>query len=210
MPTRSALLTLVRHGQTRANLEGVWHGSTNTPLTDHGRSQAQAAAAWIEAHHSPIVKVYASPLDRARHTAEAIALPHGLSPEIEPDLREYDLGEWEGETYAHLHRERNLFENMRLDPNYRPHGGEAPEQVGHRLAAALRRIADRHRGERVVVVSHGGALGIALGVLLDDDYRSWSRMMDNCAISELAFEEGPSLRSFNHTAHLPIEREATG
>ena len=207
MTQRSTILTIVRHGQTSANIDRVWHGSTNTPLTDHGTRQAAAAARWIETHHHPVAGVYASPLDRAHHTAQAIGLPLGLTPEIEPDLVEYDLGSWEGETFATLHRDRKLFENMQIDPHFRPHGGESPKQVGDRLAGALRRIADRHPGERVVVVSHGGALSIALGLLIDRDYRSWNRMMANCAISELVLEPAAELLTFNQTHHLPSETD---
>ncbi len=208
MEPNRTILTIVRHGQTTANIDRVWHGSTNTPLTEHGSLQAAAAASWIEANQRPIAQIYTSPLQRAHHTARAIAGPLGLRPELDPDLQEYDLGDWEGESFETLHRDRKLFENMRTDPDYRPHGGESPRQVGHRLAEALRRIADRHPAERVVVVSHGGALSIAFGVLIDEDYRSWSRTMDNCAISELVFEPTSQLISFNRTDHLPSARPA--
>lgn len=200
-----ALLTLVRHGQTRANLDGVWHGSINTPLTDHGHLQAAAVARHIEANHRPVRHVYASPLDRAHHTALAIADPLGLTPAIEPDLAEYHLGDWEGLSFKELHEEKQLFQNMRIDPHFAPHGGETPLEVGLRLAGALRRIAERHPGERVVVVSHGGALGIAFGVLVDDDYSRFDRMMVNCAISELSFVPKPELVTFNQIQHLPPE-----
>jgi broad specificity phosphatase PhoE len=205
MTTRSTILTIVRHGQTSANLDHVWHGSTNTPLTSHGTRQAEAAARFIEANHKPVAHVYASPLDRAHHTAQAIGRAIGRTPQLDPDLVEYDLGNWEGETFSSLARDRKLFEFMRSDPDYRPHGGESPRQVGDRLAGALQRIATRHEGERVVVVSHGGALSIAFGLLIDRDYRSWNRMMDNCAISELVLEPEAQLVTFNQTHHLPEE-----
>ncbi|MBJ20989.1 MAG: histidine phosphatase family protein [bacterium] len=205
MESSRTRLTIVRHGQTSANIDGVWHGSTNTPLTDHGRLQAAAVAAHIEANHRPIAHVYASPLDRAHHTAQAIAGPLGLTPSLETDLEEYDLGEWEGLTFETLWKEKKLFENMKRDPDFNPHRGESPKQVGDRLSGALRRIADHHPGERVVVVTHGGALSIALGILLDNDYTRWDRMMKNCAISELVLEPNPELVSFNLTEHLPCE-----
>lgn len=205
MTSDRTLLTIVRHGQTSANIDGVWHGSTNTPLTPHGHGQAAAAAAFIEANHTPIGNIYASPLDRAHHTAEAIAKRLGLVPEIEPGLAEYDLGDWEGMTFESLYNEKKLFHNMRADYDYRPHGGESPRQVGDRLVDAMRRISDRHPGERVVVVSHGGALSIAFGWLLDSDYGSWRRVMDNCAITELVLDPQPELVSFNRTEHLPPE-----
>jgi broad specificity phosphatase PhoE len=205
MSSDRTLLTIVRHGQTSANIDRVWHGSTNTPLTDFGRGQAAAAAAFIEANHQPVRNVYASPLDRAHHTAEAIAARLDLVPRIDPGLAEYDLGEWEGLSFEHLYNEKRLFHHMRADPHYRPHGGESPKQVGDRLVEALRRIATRHPGERVVVVSHGGALSIAFGLLLDNDYGSWRRVMDNCAITELVLDPAPELVTFNVTGHLPPE-----
>lgn len=199
------VLTIVRHGQTSANLDAVWHGSINTALTAHGRRQAEAVGDWIRAHRSPVRAVYASPLDRALHTAQAIGHRFEIAPEVDPDLVEYDLGKWEGMSFQHLFEEKKLFHHMKTDPHYRPHGGESPRQVGDRLAEALRRIAARHPGERVVVVSHGGALSIAFGVLLDDDYGSWGRMMKNCAVSELVLEPRAALLSFNLTEHLPEE-----
>ena len=205
MQSDRTLLTIVRHGQTSANIDRVWHGSTNTPLTPFGRGQAAAAAAFIEANHQPVRHIYASPLERAHHTAEAIATRLGLAPRIEHGLSEYDLGEWEGLSFEHLYNDKRLFHHMRADPDYRPHGGESPKQVGDRLVDALRRIATNHPGERVVVVSHGGALSIAFGLLLDNDYGSWRRVMDNCAITELVLEPAPELVSFNRTDHLPPE-----
>ena len=121
-----ALLTIVRHGQTSANIEGVWHGSTNTPLTEHGRLQAAAVGRHIEANHPPVDHVYASPLDRAHHTAQAIADPLGLTPRLDPALVEYDLGSWEGLSFRHLFEEKKLFQNMAADPDFAPHGGETP------------------------------------------------------------------------------------
>jgi len=213
MAAARTVLTLVRHGQTSANLDGVWHGSTNTPLTPHGHRQAEAAAAWIEAHHHPVQavgRVYASPLDRAHHTAQAIGRRLRLEPTLDPTLAEYDLGEWEGLGFEELFREKRLFENLARDPHYAPHGGESPLQVGQRIADALVRIARAHPGERVVVVSHSGALSIGLGLLLDRDYTSWERRMHNCALSELVIEPEPTLISFNFTDHLPPDPDASG
>ncbi len=207
MAPRPTILTLVRHGQTSANLDGVWHGSTNTPLTDHGHRQAAATAAHLAAAFAapptPIQRVYASPLDRAHHTARPIAARFGLEPVLEPGLAEFDLGAWEGVSFQTLFEERRLFHHMKEDPHYAPHGGESPSQVGVRLTSALRTIAARHPGERVVVVTHGGALSIALGLLLDDDYSSWNRMVKNCSISELVLEPRPTLIRFNEIDHLP-------
>ncbi|MEZ4331142.1 MAG: histidine phosphatase family protein [Myxococcota bacterium] len=206
MPADQAtILTIVRHGQTAANIEGVWHGSTNTPLTEHGRRQAEATAAWLAEHRKDVTRVYASPLDRAHHTARPIAERYGARLVLEPGLVEFDLGRWEGTSFHVLFEERRLFHHMKQDPHFAPHGGESPMQVGHRLSGTLRRLASDHPGERIVVVTHGGALSIALGLLLDDDYSSWNRMVRNCAVSELVLEPRPELLSFNLIDHLPAD-----
>jgi broad specificity phosphatase PhoE len=91
---------------------------------------------------------------------------------------------------------------MRSDPDWQPGGGESARQVAERLAARLAAIAARHAGERVIVVSHGGALTLGLGLLLDRELSAWRRVMDNCAISDLAFDPAPSLLCWNDVAHL--------
>jgi len=199
---RRAILTLVRHGETSANLSGVWHGSLDTPLTDRGRAQAQRVARFLRGLDSAVSAVYTSPLLRARDTAQAIADCLGLEPRLESGLAEYHLGTWEGKTYRELHETHRLWDEMRRDPDFAPHGGESPRQVTERITAALRRIGELHPGERVIVVTHGGALSMALAAIVDGDYTRWRRVMANCAVSELVLEPAPELLSFNQTDHL--------
>jgi broad specificity phosphatase PhoE len=196
------ILTLVRHGETDANLEGVWHGSTDTALTERGLAQASCVAAYLNERHADAAALYSSPLQRARHTAEAIAEALGLALRVDEGLTEYHLGCWEGKTYRDLQDEHRLWHHMKRDPDFAPHGGESPRQVTQRFTRALLRIARTHPGRRVIVVCHGGALSMSLGHLLDDDYGEWQRVMDNCAVTELVIEPEPELLSFNHTDHL--------
>lgn len=197
-PTR---ITLVRHGETSANLEGVWHGAIDTPLTPRGRLQAARVARHLAATRPDVGAIYASPLARARDTAAAIALRLRLEVALEASLVEYDLGSWEGRTYRELAAVERLFERMQADPDWRPGGGESPRQVAERYAGALERIAARHAGERVLVVGHGGAITLALGLILDRDCATWRRVMHNCAVSELVLEP-PELLAFNEVDHL--------
>ena len=197
-----SILILIRHGETQANLDGVWHGSIDTPLTERGLLQAQRVARFAAEHLRQATALYASPLQRARLTAEAIASGLELEVCVDEDLTEYNLGDWEGKTYRDLSEEHKLWHHMKRDPDFAPHGGESPRQVADRLAAALLRIAGAHPGERVIVVTHGGALSLGLAQLVDGDYTSWNRVMDNCAVSELAVDPEPQLLSFNRTEHL--------
>ncbi|MGH0037506.1 MAG: histidine phosphatase family protein [Myxococcota bacterium] len=196
------ILTLIRHGETSANTEGVWHGSTDTPLSERGRRQAASVAEYLVERHPESAALYSSPLSRTHDTARAIGGRLELSVRIDPELVEFDLGRWEGKTYKELFETHELWTHMKRDEHFRPHGGESPRAVTDRLGGALRRIHDAHRGERVIVVTHGGALSMALAELLEGDYRRWGRVMANCAVSELVIEPEPGLLSFNLTDHL--------
>jgi len=200
--TPTTILTLVRHGETLANVEGVWHGSTDTALNERGRAQASRVAEHVAVTRTDVRAIYASPLQRARHTAAAIAERLVLDVAVEEDLREYHLGDWEGLPYSLLTAEHQLFERMHADPDWEPGGGESARGVALRLAGCLERLAARHAGERIVVVSHGGALTLALGWLVDGDPSTWRRVMSNCAVTDLALGEEASLLAFNESAHL--------
>lgn len=141
-------LVLVRHGETEWNRIGRVQGRTDIPLNDTGRAQAQAAGRRLRAER--IDAVVASPLARAADTAWIIAAELGLSDvELVDELVERDYGGAEGMTGA------------QIDAEFGGHllARESREQVIERVTPALLAIADRHRGQRVLVVSHGGVIG---------------------------------------------------
>ena len=196
------ILTLIRHGETGANLEGVWQGSTDAPLNERGLAQASRVAAYLSERYADASALYSSPLQRAYRTAEVIAGAVGLAPRVDEALAEYHLGRWEGKTYHDLHHTHRLWHHIKRDPDFAPHGGESPRQVTDRFTRALLRIARSHPGERVIVVAHGGVLSMSLGHLLAGGYDEWQPVMDNCAVSELVIEPVPDLLTFNLRAHL--------
>jgi broad specificity phosphatase PhoE len=135
-------LLLVRHGETDWNAVGRLQGHTDRPLSDFGRRQAEHLAEELESE--PLDAIYASDLARARETAEIAGERLGLPVVLDPDLREKDWGTWEGLTSV----ERDRVEFV----------GESTEAHQERILAALRRIAERHLGGRVLVVTHGGSM----------------------------------------------------
>ena len=150
-------LLLVRHGETDWNAEGRLQGHTDRPLNEYGRRQARGLA--DELADEELDAIYSSDLARARETAEIVGERLGLPVVLDPDLREKSWGSWEGLTPA----ERQEIELV----------GESTEEHAARTLRALRRIAERHPGGRVLVVTHGGslrrvqveALGLALPVV---------------------------------------------
>lgn len=150
------LITLVRHGQTDWNLARRIQGTTDIPLNETGRADARAAAARLRdaTHHT----IYASPLLRARETAEIIAAELGLdAPSLVPEIREREFGEGEGMLVPDYLQKYG-------DWHAPVPGAESLEEVGARALSALHRIAREARrrsapvAESVIVVAHGGVI----------------------------------------------------
>ena len=164
------VLLLVRHGETDWNAEGRLQGHTDQPLNDYGRRQAHGLAGELAGEQ--LDAVYASDLARARETAEIVGERLGLPTVLDPDLREKDWGTWEGLTPV----ERDRVEFV----------GESTGEHAERMLRALRRIAERHPGGRVLVVTHGGSMrrvqAAALGLALP--------VVENCGRWACACENG--------------------
>ncbi len=197
-PTR---LLLVRHGQIHANIERVWHGSTDSALTEIGRAQAERAAAFLARAYAEAEVLYASPLQRCQKTAEPIAAALGLTTLPEPGIAEWGIGELEGEPYTNL-METGFFGRVHSDPSWAPPGGESLHEVRDRYRAALQGIASRHPGACVVAVSHGAASAIGLADLFGD-LMSWrERHGSNCGVTEVELGATPRIVRFDQTDHL--------
>ena len=145
-------LGLVRHGQTYANVEQVWHGQTDTALTEHGQQQARLLGRHFHHYMQPEV-VYASPLQRARLTAEAIAGQFGIPVRLDPRLMEFDLGDWEGASYESLRGAGNIMEQLVRNPDFTAPNGESQNLVKNRMVEAIEEIAHRHPQQNIVIVA---------------------------------------------------------
>ncbi|MGH1373681.1 MAG: histidine phosphatase family protein [Cellvibrionaceae bacterium] len=194
-------LTFVRHAETFANLNKVWHGQTDTALTDHGHQQAKLLGRHFHRHKRPDV-IIASPLQRTRHTAEAIAQAHDLELSLDPRLMEFHLGDWENTSFADLKDKMAVAARLRDDPGFTAPNGESQDQVKARMIEALEDIIAANPGRNVVVVSHGVAIAIALAHYLHRDTTQWLNYnMSNTGIAELCLRQN-RLNVFNNTDHL--------
>ena len=196
-------LILIRHAQIDANIEKRWHGWTDSPLNATGRLQIARVAERIAREHGDIRTIYASPLQRTRDTAQAIADALGLTVIPEPDLREYGIGELEGEPFHHLEKHHRFFTRIKQDAHFAPAGGESVHQVSERIMSAFSRFREAHAGEKILAVSHGAVMGLGLAKLLHGDPFEWDRyFFANTSVSQLKLGDNPSLLGFNCTAHL--------
>lgn len=142
------LICLVRHGVTEWNYEARAQGVADIPLNAEGERQAELVAARLAQESWDVL--YASPLRRAAATAEAIGRQVGLPVRLESDAVERDCGIVEGTTA----RERQM-RWQSVDISTMP-GFESDEAVGKRATALIKELVQRHPGQRVLCVAHGG------------------------------------------------------
>jgi probable phosphoglycerate mutase len=143
-------LWLVRHGETEWSLSGAHTGRTDIPLTDAGRAAAEALGRRLAGHRFALVLT--SPLGRARETCRLAGF--GGAAQVDPNLREWDYGDYEGRTTAEIRKDRPGW-NLWTDgvPN-----GESIEQVAARADAVLA-CAAAVEGD-VALFAHGHLLRI--------------------------------------------------
>ena len=157
-------LHLIRHGLTRADLEGIYAGSgTDLPLCPEGRAQLEALRRDFEYPNVPLV--ITSPMLRARETAD-ILYP-GIKQIGIDDLREISFGEFEGKTPAELEGNPDFHDWLDPSKQVTPPGGESGKEFAARCSTALQRLCEfviRSDNREVAVVTHGGLLMTALAM----------------------------------------------
>jgi probable phosphoglycerate mutase len=184
-------IVLMRHGETDWNRESRFQGHADPPLNELGRAQAEALAGDLALE--PFAAAYTSPLRRATETAEILSTRLDVELRTSEALMEVDVGSWSGLTRAEV--------EFRYPEGYRRwleygHGwedGETYEELGRRVVGGLLEIGDRHAGETVLAVTHGGpirsALAAASGIGFDEARRSLT-VVDNCATVRIAVVAG--------------------
>ena len=194
----------VRHGETLWNRETRIQGFTDIDLSDHGRWQAQQLAQALR--EEPVAACYASDLSRARDTAQAVADVHGHMVNTDPGLRERSFGQFEGHTWTEIETqwpEASQAWRQRV-PDWEPQGGESLIRLQARVLTTMNRIAERHMGEQILVVVHGGVLDILYRAATRLDLqapRAWE--LRNTAINRLLWSpEGMSLVGWDDRTHL--------
>jgi broad specificity phosphatase PhoE len=154
--TQPFYITVLRHGESVGNAESRWQGQADYPLTDTGRAQARALAKRWKNERAKFDLVIASPLMRARETAEIIASAFNVNIEFEPLWLERDNGEFSGLTVLEV---RQNFGESQFSTPYDPVGGdgEGDWELFLRAGQALQSLLKREPA-RYLIVSHGGLL----------------------------------------------------
>ena len=156
---------VVRHGETPWNTVRRVQGWEDIELNEIGIAQAQALGRHLAANtqaNQPIDAIYSSDLKRAHVTASIIGQSIGLTPYIEPGVRERNFGVLQGLIFntMHEHQPEAAKSWASRDPDGLIPEGETLGTFHRRVVGAINDIAARHTGQRVIVVSHGGAMDI--------------------------------------------------
>lgn len=182
-------LYLVRHGENFANLTKEFsHRRVDYALTPKGQVQATQTGDYFRG--KPISAIYASPLRRARETADAIAAACGLDVVVVENFREINVGVLEDQPptpenwtlhNAILHAWRQG-EPERIFP-----GGENLPMLWQRVSAGYAQILQAHPGQDVVIVGHGGVIAMTTGLFCPEaDMASVLRRENfNCAVTQV-------------------------
>lgn len=209
MSEAPATLILVRHGHTEGNEVGPevrMSGQTDLPLSPLGRWQAEALSRRLAAG-PPAAAVYSSPLVRAEDTARRLAGGHLGPLRLAEGLQEIDCGDADGMTIAEVQaRYPVLWEENQSQRHeeFRWPGGETYLLFRQRSLEAVRWIASRHPGQRVVVVTHAGVIGQLLGALHGLTAARWDAYRPgNCSLTEVEWQgETGRLLRFDDRTHL--------
>ncbi len=194
-PEPKGHLVLLRHGETEWSKSGQHTGLTDLPLLPEGEAAARRVGALLA--DWTFDRVLVSPLQRARRTAELAGL---TDVEIDPRLKEWDYGGYEGlttkEIRANLGYMWTVFENG-VVPGDSP--GETVESVAARAASVLWDIMPTLQEGNVALVAHGHYLRILATVFLRQGVRMGAQLLlDAGSVSVLEWErEQPAIRTWN-------------
>lgn len=197
---------LIRHAEAEGNLYRRVQGQYDSLVTDRGWLQIQALTERFR--DIPVDAVYASDLYRTMCTASAVYRTHGLPLQTDPGLREVKLGVWEDKPWGLVAREdrQQLTYFNTNDPRWKVAGGETFQELRERLLGTLTKLALRHDGQTIAVVSHGMALRNGMAALQGLSVAQGAQVphCDNTGISLVEYENGQWRVVFqNDNSHLP-------
>lgn len=205
-PPGATDILLIRHGESQAaHMDKPFplvNGHADPDLAENGREQAERLAQRLA--KVPLDALYVTSLCRTAQTAAPLAERLGLTPQVEPDLREVNLGEWEAGVFRKMVADNHpIAERMWAEERWDViPGAESAEAFAARTSGALKRIAAAHPDQLVAVVVHGGVIAVLLATATGS--RPFAFLgADNASISRLVITpQRWILRTYNDTAHL--------
>jgi probable phosphoglycerate mutase len=205
-PPGATSILLVRHGESAPARAGesfeLVDGHGDPPLDPVGQQQADRVADRLAGE--AIAAIYVSTLRRTAETAAPLAARLRLTPQVDADLREVFLGEWEGGLFRIRVAENHpIAQQMRDEERWDViPGAEESTAFAARVRDAILGVARGHPDQTVAVFTHGGVIGRALAEATGSRPFAFAGA-DNCSISHLVVTpERWLVRAYNDVAHL--------
>ncbi|HEY0202065.1 MAG TPA: histidine phosphatase family protein [Burkholderiaceae bacterium] len=202
-PTR---IIAIRHGETTWNVDARMQGHLDIPLNPVGQNQARLLGAALA--DESIGAIYASDLQRAWSTAQAVAATTGVPVVATPELRERHFGSFQGHSFAEVEaaQPEQAQRWRKRDPDFAPPGGgESLRTFRSRITSIVHMLAARHPGQQIVLVAHGGVMDVLYRDATGQDLqapRTWT--LGNAVINRLLWtpSTGLTLVGWADTQHL--------
>ena len=196
MNEKLQVVYLARHGETAWTVTGQHTGRTDLPLTERGEGNARRLGERLSG--LTFAKVFTSPLQRARRTCELAGF--GAVAQIDPDLVEWNYGEYEGHLTVDILKERPDWQLFRDGCP----GGESPQQVAARADRVVGQV--RAASGDVLIFSSGHFLRVlATRWIGMEPIHGESLILGTASLSAVGYENSiahPAIRLWNDTNHV--------
>jgi broad specificity phosphatase PhoE len=187
--TRNGPVLLVRHGETEWSRSGRHTGLTDLPLTENGRTQAKLLGTLLSGNDFALV--LSSPLQRARVTCELAGL--GDRMQIDPDLMEWNYGEYEGLTAEQIRQSRS---GWVIFTDGCP-GGESPDQIAARIDRLITRVRAIHGAVALFAHGHFFRVFASRWIGMPPSHGRYF-LLDTATVSVLGYSrDGPVVKRWN-------------
>ncbi len=197
----------VRHGETILTPQRKFSGtgSLDPELMQEGLDQADLVAAECAKLGAEVL--IASPLNRTRQTAEAIARTTGLEIIFDEVWFELSFGSWDGKAIEEVReQEPDAYQAWLNSSSYAPPGGESYDEASIRIEEALEKLVAQYPGKKIIVVTHNGVIKTAAKIAADGPSDAVFHMdAAPCSLSSISIWPSDglrALRSFNESGHL--------
>jgi broad specificity phosphatase PhoE len=181
-------IIFVRPGETDWNRQVRWQGWVASPLSTHGKRQAERLANYVR--HIAMTVLYTSDLVRAVQTAEILSGTLGFAPVLDERLRERNIGDWQGLTIDEMRAwYPDQYQQLLTDSeNYRVPGGESRADVRKRMVEVFNDILKQDKGETIGIISHTTAIHALLADLIPGGTGK-EVAVSNTSVTTIALEE---------------------
>lgn len=188
----STVLYFVRHGESVTNVDGIFTGQLDFPLSELGYKQADLLVNYFKDVN--IDKIYASDLGRTCATIAPTAKEHNLEIIKDKRLREVYAGKWQGETFKHIFEKYTEdYTKWRTEiVDARCTGGESFKELSERVYQAVLEIINENQGKTVIVVSHSNPIKSILlrANILGVPIKELLVAPPNCSVTKIVCENG--------------------